>query len=105
MLRSSMWSPLSSAFDTTCSRSSIQTVPVPPSCASFVHCHLCAGRPSTLSDPRLLHVKWGGASDLLCDSDANGMVIVFHCTHGSPVPAGRKKRSTGPNVAVTSDVI
>src|SRR5690348_16963941 len=30
--------------------------------------------------------------------------VVFHCVHGSPAPAGRKKRSTGPKVAVTSDV-
>ena len=49
-------------------------------------------------------MKCGGASDLLCESDANGMVVVFHCVHGSPAPAGRKKRSIGPKVAVTSDV-
>src|SRR6185312_11670519 len=104
ILRSSMASSLSIAFVTTCSLSSTHTVPVPPSCASFVHCHLCAGRPSTLSEPRLLHVKCGGASLLLCANVANGAVVVFHCVHGSPEPAGRKKRSTGPNVAVTSDV-
>src|SRR6185312_10585719 len=61
------------------------------------------GRPFTLSEPRPLHVNTGaGFESSRFAYFAKGPTALFHCEHGSPLPAGRNTCSAGPAPTITS---